>query len=44
MFPHSKQTEHDATVHVLTFVGTIFVFLISKKIRGVLIFMAMAVW
>ena len=32
------------TVHVLNFVCKNFVFLIGKKIRGVLIFVAMAVW
>ena len=29
---------------VLNFVGKMFVFLVGKKIRGVLIFMAMAAW
>ena len=32
------------TVHVLNFVGYFFVFLIGKKICGVLIFVAMAAW
>ena len=32
------------TVRVLNFVGKIFVFLVSKKICGVLIFVAMAAW
>ena len=32
------------TVRVLNFVGKIFLFWVGKKIRGVLIFVAMAVW
>ena len=32
------------TVRVLNFMGKIFVFLVDKKIRGVLIFVAMAAW
>ena len=32
------------TVCVLNFVGKIFVFLVGNRIRGVLIFMAMAEW
>ena len=32
------------TVRVLNFVGKIFVFLVRKKIRGVLNFVAMAAW
>ena len=32
------------TVHVLNFVGKIFVFLVGNKIRGVLNFVAMAAW
>ena len=32
------------TVRVLNFMGKIFVFLVGKKIRGVLNFVAMAAW
>ena len=36
--------EEGFTVRLLNFVGKIFVFLVGKKIRGELNFMAMAVW
>ena len=32
------------TVRVLNFVGKNFMFLVGKKVRGVLIFVAMAAW
>ena len=32
------------TIHVLNFMGKIFVFLVGKKIHGVLIFVAMVAW
>ena len=41
---HFEGFSNQSTVHVLNFVGKIFVFLVSKKIRGVLIFVAMEAW